>query len=116
MAEPGRALAVVVLGAVDLAARSGQIALEIAAFPGTQAVAAPAVDALLRANRHLVRPDAIELAAVDVAVAHAVADPRRLTRFTRVDAPAMRRLRTHERGRREQTTQRNGGDGSNGFA
>jgi hypothetical protein len=75
-----------VLCAVDFAARSIQISLEIAAFPPAQSVARPAIDPFFRANRGLVCAQPVQFSPREFIVVAAISDALDLPVLPRVDA------------------------------
>src|SRR5581483_8065946 len=89
--------AVVVLRAVNFAARLVQVVLEVASFACVETAAGPAVDTFFGANAGFVGLQLVELAAGQLFVLDAVPDSLRLPMLSRVDPRA--RMRRTVRGR-----------------
>jgi len=110
-----------VFRAIDLAAGSVQIALQVAPLGAVQSIARASIHALFRSDRRFVRSQPVQLASRQFAVLPAVSDPRGLPPLARVDTSTMMRgrvgyvLSKREHGRREHESKRRRNNASNQY-
>src|SRR5262245_25085404 len=111
---------IVVLRAVDLAAGSIQISLEISAFRAIQSIARLAIHPFLRANRGLVGAQPVQFTPRELIVLPAISDALHLAVFAGIDAsrPLGSRLVLREgaQGSREHESKGHRDDSSNQHA